>query len=100
MIATIGIETYDDFFIHGFTLRDGGSSRGPYESLNLGLHVGDEPDAVMANRRKICKAAGIALESFVFCEQVHGGEVAVVNETHRGAGATPGPDGRSPAPTG
>ena len=33
------------------TSRSGGSSTGPYASMNLGLRVGDNPDAVEANRR-------------------------------------------------
>lgn len=33
------------------TSRNGGSSSGPYASMNLGLRVGDDPDAVEANRR-------------------------------------------------
>jgi YfiH family protein len=33
------------------TSRNGGISIGPYASMNLGLRVGDDPDAVAANRR-------------------------------------------------
>ena len=33
------------------TSRLGGSSEAPYNSLNLGHHVGDDPEAVKANRR-------------------------------------------------
>src|SRR6218665_2816907 len=32
------------------TTRTGGVSAAPYDSLNLGDHVGDSPDAVQANR--------------------------------------------------
>ncbi len=32
------------------TLRDGGTSGGPYASLNLGTHCGDAPEAVRRNR--------------------------------------------------
>jgi len=35
------------------TTRGGGVSAKPYDSLNLGLHVGDDLDAVMENRRRI-----------------------------------------------
>lgn len=34
----------------GFTTRHGGISEGPYASLNLGDHVGDDPAAVQHNR--------------------------------------------------
>ena len=33
-----------------FTTRLGGVSQPPYDSLNLGAHVGDDPDAVRENR--------------------------------------------------
>ncbi len=56
--------------------------------MNLGLHVGDDPEAVMANRQNVAATVGVPLESFVFCEQVHGGEVAVAREADAGAGAT------------
>ena len=32
-----------------FTTRLGGVSQPPYDSLNLGAHVGDDPDAVREN---------------------------------------------------
>jgi len=35
------------------TTRSGGVSANPYDSLNLGLHVGDDSAAVMENRRRI-----------------------------------------------
>ncbi|NDG88909.1 MAG: hypothetical protein EBY15_13335, partial [Gammaproteobacteria bacterium] len=35
------------------TLRSGGFSQGPYDSLNLGLHVGDEADQVQRNREQL-----------------------------------------------
>lgn len=38
------------------TTRDGGVSRDPFASLNLGDHVGDEPDAVQANRQRLAAA--------------------------------------------
>jgi len=89
LIFTIAMEDMGDFFVHGFTTRDGGSSVGSHASLNLGLHVGDDPDAVMANRRKVAESIGVPLDSFVFCEQVHGGKVAVVGESEHGAGTAP-----------
>ena len=34
----------------GFTTRAGGSGRAPYDGLNLGDHVGDDPDVVAVHR--------------------------------------------------
>ncbi len=57
------------------TLRGGGASRGPYASLNLALHVGDDPVAVARNRQCLREAAGLPDEP-LWLEQVHGTAVA------------------------
>ena len=36
-----------------FTERSGGVSEPPYDSLNLGLHVNDNPESVRENRRRV-----------------------------------------------
>lgn len=72
---------------HGMTQRFGGISRGPYESLNLGLHVEDYKQHVVENRRRACRALGFPLASWVGAEQVHGVHVARVTSRHRGSGA-------------
>lgn len=54
--------------------RVGGGSRGPYASLNLGLHVGDAAHTVAENRRRFV-AAGRLPDEPVWLEQVHGIEV-------------------------
>ncbi len=73
--------------LHGFSDRFGGVSRGPYASLNVGLHVGDEPADVIENRRRLCRALGVDPESLVVGEQVHGIQVAVVTAADKGRGA-------------
>ena len=57
------------------TLRTGGVSAPPFESLNLGLHVGDEPDAVEENRRRVRAALNLPGEP-LWLQQVHGARVA------------------------
>jgi purine-nucleoside/S-methyl-5'-thioadenosine phosphorylase / adenosine deaminase len=74
------------------TTRDGGVSSGPYASLNLGLHVGDDRDRVIENRRRAADALGLDLDQCVFAHQTHGREVAVVGAADRGRGTT-GPEG-------
>ncbi|HWE66673.1 MAG TPA: polyphenol oxidase family protein [Acidimicrobiales bacterium] len=68
------------------TTRHGGVSVGPFESLNLGLHVGDQPARVVANRERAAAAFGVDLDATVFAEQVHGSAVAVVGPAERGRG--------------
>jgi polyphenol oxidase len=69
------------------TARPGGVSTGPYESLNLGLSVGDDPAAVVENRRRVAAAIGADLGNFVFTGQVHGAGVRVVTAADAGTGA-------------
>jgi YfiH family protein len=69
------------------TTRHGGVSDGPYGSLNLGLHVGDDPHRVIVNRERAARAFGVELKDVVFAEQVHGTHVSVVGHTEQGRGA-------------
>jgi polyphenol oxidase len=75
------------------TTRHGGVSVGPYASLNLGLHVGDDPAKVLENRRRAARVVGAQLGDLVVANQVHGNRVVVVAEADRGAGATTQPQG-------
>jgi YfiH family protein len=68
------------------TTREGGMSGGPFRSLNLGLHVGDQDAAVIENRRRAAGTVGAALGDLVFCNQTHGRRVAVVGAAERGRG--------------
>jgi YfiH family protein len=56
---------------HFFTDRRGGTSLGVYASLNLALHVGDDPSTVATNRSVIGNAQ--------FMNQVHGDEIVIVD---------------------
>jgi len=66
------------------TARSGGVSRGAYASFNLAAHVGDDPAAVAANRRRLAGAAGLAPDHLVWMEQIHGATVAVVDGPRTG----------------
>src|ERR1043165_1984831 len=61
------------------TTRAGGVSAGPYDSFNLGDHVGDDPEAVAANRRRLARDLTLADDHVVWMEQVHGRTVTVVD---------------------
>ncbi|MFE9840049.1 peptidoglycan editing factor PgeF [Streptomyces sp. NPDC005551] len=63
-----------------FTDRWGGVSAVPYEELNLGGAVGDDPDAVRTNRELAAKSLGLDPAGVVWMNQVHGPDVAVVDE--------------------
>ncbi|MEU2581709.1 peptidoglycan editing factor PgeF [Streptomyces avermitilis] len=63
-----------------FTDRWGGVSAVPYEELNLGGAVGDDSDAVRTNRELAVKSLGLDPARVVWMNQVHGADVAVVDE--------------------
>jgi len=60
-----------------FTLRTGGVSVAPYDSLNVGAGIGDSPEAVAENRRRVREALRLPNEP-VWLEQVHGVEVVAL----------------------
>ncbi|WP_392669826.1 peptidoglycan editing factor PgeF [Streptomyces sp. LN785] len=62
-----------------FTDRWGGVSAAPYEELNLGGAVGDDPAAVLANRGRAARSLGLDPAQVVWMRQVHGRDVAVVD---------------------
>ncbi|MFD5252250.1 peptidoglycan editing factor PgeF [Streptomyces bobili] len=71
-----------------FTDRWGGVSAAPYEELNLGGAVGDDPGAVRTNRESAARSLGLEAGRVVWMNQVHGAGVTVVD----------GPWGERPVP--
>lgn len=64
--------------------RDGGASRSPWASLNLGLAVGDDAAAVAHNRQRLAQAIGAAP---VYLRQVHGTRVVRIGRADARPGA-------------
>ena len=64
-------------FLASFTERNGGVSRDPFDSLNLGGHTGDRRDHVEQNRR--LASMGLGIRSFASARQVHGATIASVD---------------------
>jgi YfiH family protein len=63
-----------------FTDRWGGVSAAPYDELNLGGAVGDDPGAVRTNRELAAKSLGVDPARVVWMNQVHGADAVVVEE--------------------
>nr|WP_271210477.1 peptidoglycan editing factor PgeF [Rhodococcus wratislaviensis]GLK35784.1 laccase domain protein [Rhodococcus wratislaviensis] len=61
------------------TTRAGGQSVAPYDTFNLGDHVGDDRAAVEANRRRLADNIGVAFNHLVWMEQIHSRNVTVVD---------------------
>lgn len=83
----------------GFTTKNGGFSLSPYQSLNTGLHVGDDASSVQMNRQVIADATAVPLSDWVFADQTHEDRIKKVTKEQRGRGslhyheALPGTDG-------
>lgn len=60
------------------TTRAGGVSQAPFDTFNLGDHVGDDPAAVGANRTRLASAIRLPEERLVWMNQIHGDRVGVV----------------------
>lgn len=73
---------------HFVTTRTGGFSNPPYEALNLGFHVADDPEHVLSNRNRLAATIGIPLNHFTVGRQIHSGHVTMVSEGLRGKGST------------
>ena len=74
-------------FAHAFTCRLHGDSDLVPGNLNMALHVGDDPEKVLCNRKRVAEALAIDAASITTCEQVHGSEIVVVIADKIGSGA-------------
>lgn len=68
LLASLGVP-------HAFSLRTGGVSTPPFDSLNLGDAVGDDPDRVARNRTLLLTALGLSPARHAEARQVHGARV-------------------------
>jgi YfiH family protein len=66
-------------FPHGFTTRSGGVSPPPWDALNLGGAVGDDPERVALNWERLRVAVGLR---FARARQVHGDRIITATEPH------------------
>jgi hypothetical protein len=76
--------------VHAFSTRQGGVSRPPFATLNLGRSVGDNPTAVEENRRRFFGAFGIEPGRVVRVWQAHGNGVVRVAAELAGRPGFPG----------
>ncbi len=66
----------------GFTTRNGGVSRAPFNSLNLGHNTEDQPSSVEGNFSTLARAFDLQTRQLLTCTQVHGVDVLLVNESN------------------
>lgn len=77
---------------HAFSLRTGGVSPPPFDSLNLGRQTGDDESNVLANERLFLQAAGILPEHLLTARQVHGDSIVHASFCDRRVEARSAPD--------
>lgn len=75
-------------FVHAFSTRLGGVSKGIYSSMNLSFTRGDNENSVMENYRRLAEAVGFSVENIVTSDQTHTANVRVITEADRGNGIT------------
>ena len=66
---------------HCFTTRLGGVSTGHLESLNIGMHRGDEPENVAKNYEILANALNFDIQNLVLTRQTHSDIVRAVTKT-------------------
>lgn len=69
---------------HGFSTKLGGVSTGSCATMNISTTRGDDPEAVVENRRRIGAAIGVRPEDMTYTHQTHTTNVAVVQVEDRG----------------
>jgi purine-nucleoside/S-methyl-5'-thioadenosine phosphorylase / adenosine deaminase len=69
------------------TTRAGGVSVRPWNSLNLGSHVEDDPEHVQENRRRLAESIGLDSDRIGWLNQVHGTEVVELTPNNVGQAA-------------
>ena len=64
--------------VHGIFTRNGGTSTGSFNTLNIGMNSGDDPLSVSNNRKLIIKKMG--MKPLIFLNQVHGDDIKVLKK--------------------
>ena len=72
---------------HAISTKFNGVSDIVKGGLNLALHVGDNPEHVVENRKKFCEGLNLDISKMTTCQQVHGNSIACVTKDNIGAGA-------------
>ena len=69
----------DSDIVHGIFTRLGGASNPPWDSLNLGGTVGDDPTAVRKNMARLVSAMGFSTSQLAQVKQIHSARVLRVD---------------------
>ena len=79
-MMTMAVLNNIEHVTHGFFTRQGGVSRGVYESLNMGLGSSDDRDAVLENRARAAGMFGLSAAALLTVHQTHSPTVVTVTD--------------------
>lgn len=81
------IPSFENYGVkHIFTTRLGGSSKKPFESMNLSLRRYNDKREIYDNFHIVCDNCGFKYEDLVLSDQVHGDRIAEVGVNDKGKG--------------
>lgn len=72
--------------IHGFTTREGGVSRGQYESLSLSPYRGDDINCVHKNEEILCESLSFDYARLSSTKQEHTDNIEIIDKNNIGIG--------------
>jgi YfiH family protein len=87
VVPRFSLAPWEEEFPHlvaGFSARESGED---LNCRNYALHVGEEPEQVLENRRRLAREIGMPFEAWTCGEQVHGTDIRVVTREDRGRGS-------------
>lgn len=81
-------DVFEEFsnIVHGFTTREGGVSKGQYESLSLSPYRGDDIECVHKNEEILCESLGFDYGRLSSTKQEHTDNIEVINSENIGIG--------------
>ena len=68
---------------HAIFTRQGGYSQAPFDTLNLGSSVGDDPQAIKKNYEQVYQVTHITPEQTVSCHLIHSADVLTINQANQ-----------------
>ncbi|MBE7034075.1 MAG: peptidoglycan editing factor PgeF [Ruminococcaceae bacterium] len=72
--------------VHGFTTREGGVSKGQYESLSLSPYRGDDIECVHKNEEILCDSLDLDYSRLSSTKQEHTDNIEIINKENIGIG--------------
>lgn len=86
------LEPFSDNLVAGITTRGidnfvkSKDQKNPFDSFNMGLHVGDNIENVLHSRKKMCRMLEFPFAGYTCAEQIHGDCIVAVDEILKGKG--------------